>query len=154
VKAAASGCHDRRGGSQSRDDLLPTCAMPTIILSQAWSILEIPHYRLTSAATQLAWSFRALRMRAISQHHTVTVTFTNSHVYTVWTDRNDNSSSDSGEVHTTDLSGAYPGVQLDSTTNPVFNPTGTVTNLPTMTLTNPSGAKTLTMNILGDITIQ
>ena len=117
-------------------------------------IREIPRYRLTSAATQLAWSFRALRMRAISQHHMVTVTFTNSHVYTVWTDRNDNGSSDSGEVQTTDFSGAYPGVQLDSTTNPVFNPTGTVTNLPTITLTNPSGTKTLTMNILGDITIQ
>ena len=117
-------------------------------------IRELPRYRLTSAATQLAWSFRALRMRAISQHHTVTVTFTNSHVYTVWTDRNDNGISDSGEVQTTDFSRAYPGVQLASTTNPVFNPTGTVTNLPTLTLTNPSGAKTLTMNILGDITIQ
>jgi type IV fimbrial biogenesis protein FimT len=115
---------------------------------------EIPRYRLTSAATQLAWSFRALRMRAISQHHTVTVTFTNSHVYTVWTDRNANGINESGEVQTTDLSGAYPGVQLASTANPVFNPTGTVTNLPTLTLTNPSGTKTLTMNILGDITIQ
>ena len=117
-------------------------------------IREIPRYRLTNAATQLAWTFRALRMRAISQHHTVTVTFTNNQVYTVWTDVNDNGSSDSGEVQTTDLSGAYPGVQLNSTTNPVFNPTGTVTNLPTITLTNPSGTKTLTMNILGDITIQ
>jgi len=117
-------------------------------------IREIPRYRLTNAATQLAWTFRALRMRAISQHHTVTVTFTNNQVYTVWTDFNDNGSSDSGEVQTTDLSGAYPGVQLNSTTNPVFNPTGTVTNLPTITLTNPSGTKTLTMNILGDITIQ
>lgn len=117
-------------------------------------IREMPRYRLTSAATQLAWTFRALRMRAISQHHPVTVTFTNNHVYTVWTDRNDNGSSDSGEVQTIDISGAYRGVQLASTTNPIFNPTGTVTNLPTITLTNPSGAKTLTVNILGDITIQ
>jgi type II secretion system protein H len=117
-------------------------------------IREVPRYRLTSAATQLAWTFRALRMRAISQHHPVTVTFTNDHVYTVWTDRNDNGISDSDEVQTTDISGAYRGVQLASTTNPIFNPTGTVTNLPTITLTNPSGAKTLTVNILGDITIQ
>ena len=117
-------------------------------------VREMPRYRLTSAAMQLAWTFRALRMRTISQHHTVTVTFTNNHVYTVWTDRNDNGSIDSGEVQSTDLSGAYPGVQLASNTNPVFNPIGTVTNLPTITLTNPSGAKTLTMNILGDVTIQ
>ena len=115
---------------------------------------EMPHYRLTSAATQLAWTFRALRMRAISQHHPVTVTFTNNHVYTVWTDRNDNGISDSGEVQTIDINGAYPGVQLASTADPTFNSMGTVTNLPTITLTNPTGSKTLTMNILGDVTVQ
>jgi prepilin-type N-terminal cleavage/methylation domain-containing protein len=117
-------------------------------------VREIPRYRLTNAAAQLAWNFRALRLRAISQHHAVMVTFTNNHVYTVWTDRNDNSSIDSGEVQTVDINGAYPGIQLASTTNPTFNATGTVTNLPTITLTNPSGAKTLTMNMLGDVTIQ
>ncbi len=113
----------------------------------------MPRYRLTNAATELAWTFRALRMRAISQHHTVTVTFTNNHVYTVWTDRNDNSISDDGEVQTTDVNVRYPGVQLASTTNPAFQPTGIVTSVPTITLTNASGTKTLTMNLLGDITI-
>ena len=117
-------------------------------------IREIPRYRLTNAASQLAWTFRALRMRAISQHHAVTVTFTNDHVYTVWTDRNGNTSIDSGEVQTVDINKAYPGVQLASTTNPVFNAIGTVKDIPTITLTNPSGAKTLTMNILGNVTIQ
>jgi len=117
-------------------------------------IRQIPRYRLTNAASQLTWTFRGLRMRAISQHHSVTVTFTNNHVYTVWTDLNDNGSSDSGEVQTVDINGAYPGVQLASTATPTFNATGTVTNLPTITLTNPTGSKTLTMNILGDVTIQ
>src|SRR6266849_9649066 len=117
-------------------------------------VREIPRYRLTNAASQLGWTFRGLRMRAISQHHAVTVTFTNTHVYTVWTDRNDNGISDSGEVQTIDINGAYPGVQLASTANPTFNATGTVTNLPTITLTNPTGSKTLTMNILGDVTTQ
>jgi len=117
-------------------------------------IPAMPRYRLTNAATELAWAFRALRMRAISQHHTVTVTFTNNHVYTVWTDLNDNGSTDSGEVQTTDVNVRYPGVQLTSTANPVFQPTGIVTSVPTITLTNASGTKTLTMNLLGDITIQ
>lgn len=117
-------------------------------------VQQIPRYRLTNAASQLAWTFRGLRMRAISQHHMVQVTLTNSHVYTVWTDLNDNGSIDSGEVQTVDINVAYPGVQLASTAAPIFNSTGTVTNLPTITLTNPSGSKTLTMNILGDITIQ
>jgi Tfp pilus assembly protein FimT len=114
----------------------------------------MPRYRLTNAATELAWTLRALRMRAISQHHIVTVTFTNSHVYTVWTDRNDNNLIDSGEEQTTDVNVRYPGVQLASTTTPTFQPTGIVANVPTITLTNASGTKTLTMNLLGDITIQ
>src|ERR687886_1322809 len=66
-------------------------------------VRQIPRYRLTNAASQLAWTFRGLRMRAISQHPAVTVTFTNNHVYTVWTDRNDNNSVDSGEVQTVDI---------------------------------------------------
>ena len=115
---------------------------------------EMPRYRLTNAATELAWTFRALRMRAISQHHKVTVTFTNSHVYTIWTDRNDNNLIDSGEVQTTDVNVRYPSVQLASTADLVFQPTGIVTNGPTITLTNASGTKTLTVNLLGDITIQ
>ena len=114
----------------------------------------MPRYRLTNAATELAWTFRSLRMRAISQHHAVTVTFTNNHVYTVWTDRNDNGNTDNGEEQTTDVNVRYPGVQLASTANPTFQPTGIVTNVPTITLTNASGTKTLTMNLLGDITIQ
>jgi prepilin-type N-terminal cleavage/methylation domain-containing protein len=137
-------------------ELLVTMAVIGIVSSvTAVNVVrEIPRYRLTNAASQLAWTFRALRMRAISQHHAVTVTFANTHVYTVWTDRNTNGSMDSGEVQTVDIHGAYPGVQLASTTNPTFNATGTVTNVPTITLTNPSGTKTLTMNILGDVTIQ
>jgi prepilin-type N-terminal cleavage/methylation domain-containing protein len=107
-------------------------------------VREIPRYRLTNAASQLAWTFRGLRMQAISQHHTVQVTFINDHVYTI----------DSGTVKTVDINVAYPGVRLGSTANPTFNLTGTVTNLPTVTLTNPSGSKTLTMNILGEVTIQ
>lgn len=114
----------------------------------------MPRYRLTNAATELAWTLRSLRMRAISQHHTVRVTFTNNHVYTVWTDRNDNGNTDDGEEQTTDINVRYPSIQLASTTNPTFQPTGIVTNVPTITLTNGSGTKTLTMNLLGDITIQ
>jgi len=107
-------------------------------------IRDMPRHRLTNAASQLAWTFRALRMQAISKNRDVTVTFTSNHVYTI----------DSGEVKTVDLNVAYPGVQLASAAKPVFKSTGTVTNTPTITLTNPTGSNTLTMNILGDITIQ
>jgi prepilin-type N-terminal cleavage/methylation domain-containing protein len=136
-------------------ELMMTVAVIGIVSSVATMnvLQQIPRYRLTNAASQLAWTFRGLRMRAISQHHTVQVTLTNNHVYTVWTDLNNNSIVDSGEVQTVDINVVYPGVQLTSTAAPIFNSTGTVTNLPTITLTNPSGSKTLTMNILGDITL-
>ena len=137
-------------------ELLVTMAIMGMVSSvtAVSMIRELPRYRLTNAASQLAWTFRGLRMRAISQHHAVTVTVTTPHSYTVWTDRNDDGVSNSGEVQTIDFHGAYPGVQLASTANPTFNPTGTVTNLPTLTLTNPSGAKTLTVTLLGEVTIQ
>jgi len=127
-------------------EIMVTLAIIGIISSvtAANVIRDMPRHRLTNAASQLAWTFRALRMQAISKNRDVTVTFTSNHVYTI----------DSGEVKTVDLNVAYPGVQLASTANPVFKSTGTVTNTPTITLTNPTGSKTLTMNILGDITIQ
>src|SRR5919109_4057509 len=67
-------------------------------------VREIPRYRLTNAASQLAWTFRGLRMQAISHHHDVTITFINDHVYTI----------DSGTVKTVDINVAYPGVRLGS----------------------------------------
>jgi len=137
-------------------ELMVTMALIGIVSSVTTvnMVRQIPRYRLTNAASQLSWTFRGLRMRAISQLHAVKVTFTDNHVYTVWTDRNNNGVSDDGEVQTVDINVAYPGIQLASTADPTFNPTGTVANLPTITLTNPSGSKTLTMNILGDVTIQ
>src|SRR5215831_6075419 len=127
-------------------ELMVTVAVIAIVARVAAVnvVREVPRYRLTNAASQLTWTFQALRMRAISQHHPVTVTFTNNHVYTVWTDRNDNGLSDSGEVQTIDIHEAYPGVQFAASADPTFKPAGTVTNPPTITLTNPTGSKTLT----------
>ena len=148
--------HVRHGAGYTLVELLVVMAVMGIVSSVTAVNVgrQLPRYRLTNAASQLAWTFRGLRMRAISQHHTVQVTFTTTHVYTVWTDRNDNGTIESDEVQTVDITMASPSVQLASTAALTFAPTGTVTNPPTITLTNPRGSKTLTMNILGDITIQ
>ena len=90
---------------------------------------QVPLYNLNGTARQLVWNFRALHMQSISQHHTVAVTFTNDHVYTVWVDKNDNSQIESGEVQTKDINPKYRNVRFTSTNNPVFNPTGTVSNV-------------------------
>ena len=114
---------------------------------------QTPLYRLNSATKQMAWNLRALRMQAIKQHHTVTITFTNNHVYTIWTDTNDNTQVDEGEVQTIDINSKYKNFTFTSTNNPVFNTTGTVTNSASITLTNSKNSKTISMNASGNIKI-
>src|SRR6266436_9297748 len=72
-------------------ELMVTVAIVGIVSSVAAPNLfrQMSRYRLNNATTQMVWNLRALRMQAISQHHQVTVTFTDDHVYTIWTDRND-----------------------------------------------------------------
>jgi type II secretory pathway pseudopilin PulG len=112
-----------------------------------------PRYRLNSATQAMVWTLRGLRMQALSQHHTITVTFTNNHVYTIWTDTNDNGQIDTGEVQTIDLNRKYMNIQLTTTANPVFNPTGLVTNTAAITLTNTQSSKTISMTASGRIRI-
>lgn len=114
-------------------------------------LTQLPGYRVQRAAAQLAWNLRALRMRAISQHHAIAVTFTNDHVYTVWTDSNDDGASDAGEVQTIDINATYSGVTMAATNNPVLNATGTVSNPAVITLTGAGIARTISMTIAGGI---
>src|SRR5207244_8457927 len=81
-------------------ELMVTMALIGIVSSVTTvnMVRQIPRYRLTNAASQLSWTFRGLRMRAISQRHTVKVTFIDNHVYTI----------DSGTVQTVDINVAYP----------------------------------------------
>src|SRR5215510_6043857 len=136
-------------------ELLVTIAVIGIVSTVAAMNMtkQVPLYTLNSATKQLVWTLRALRMQAISQHHTVTVTFANDHTYTVWTDKNDNGQINDGEVQTKDINSQYRGVRFVSTNNPVFNPTGTVSNTASITLTNTGGSKIISMNSSGQIKI-
>ena len=134
-------------------ELLITMAVLGIVSSVAAMNMskQVPLYSLNSATKQLVWTLRALRMQAISQNHKVTVTFTDDHTYTVWTDKNDNGQIDIGEVQTKDINPQYRGVRFVSTNNPVFNPTGTVSNSASITLKNSRGSKIISMNASGQI---
>lgn len=116
-------------------------------------IRHMPRQRLHSATAQMVWNLRALRMQAISKNRPVTVTFTNDHVYTIWTDSNGNADTDDGEVQTKDLSVNYSGVTLTSTNTPVFNPTGTVSNPASITFTGSGSSKMISMSAAGEIKI-
>jgi type II secretion system protein H len=135
--------------------LITTAVMGIIATIATLNVMpQMTRQRLTRASTQLVWTLQQQRIRAIKQRQPITLSFPNNHTYTVWTDWNNNSTSDSGEVQTSDLSTAYPGVTLSATANPILQPDGTVTNPLTVTLSNASGTKTVTMNIIGNIVIQ
>lgn len=114
---------------------------------------ELPRYRLNGAVKQMVWHLKALRLRAISHKHTITVTFANDHVYTIWTDSNDNGGVDDGEIQQKDIQADYKEVQFASTNNPTFHPKGTVSNAAAITLTSARGSKVLNMNIVGDVRV-
>jgi type IV fimbrial biogenesis protein FimT len=134
-------------------ELLVTVAIIALVSSVAATnvVRQMPRQRLNSAAKQMAWNLRALRMQAISQNRSVTVTFINEYVYTIWTDSNANGTAETGEVQTKNISSNYSGVTLASTNNPVFNPTGTVSNLASITFTGAGSSKVITMTAAGEI---
>jgi type IV fimbrial biogenesis protein FimT len=129
-------------------ELLVTVAIIGIVSSVAVPnvLRQMSRYRLNNASTQMVWNLRALRMQAISQHHQITVAFPNDndHVYTIQTD--------GGAVQTKDVSSNYSGITLASTNTPVvFNPTGTVNPLASITLTGAGISKTISMTAAGVI---
>lgn len=112
---------------------------------------QMPKIRLNGATKNLAWDLIASRQQAIRKKHQIKVTFTNNHIYNIWVDKDNNGSVDSGEETSKDIHDDYPGVSVAATQNPIFDETGKVINPPTITLTNSSGTKQITISIVGVI---
>jgi prepilin-type N-terminal cleavage/methylation domain-containing protein len=113
-----------------------------------------PRNRLNGATRHLAWNLMAARMQAIRDKHNITVTFTDDHHYVIWTDKNDDDNIDTDEEITKDLHDFYHDVHVSSTTNPTFTPTGSMTNPPSITLTNASGTRSIATSAAGLITFE
>ena len=124
--------------------LLAGLAIPNLIS-------QLPKYRLNGATRQVMSDLMAARMLAVSQKHDVQVAFTNPQEYTIWVDVNDNNIKDSGEEKIKNIQKKYYDVTFTSNNNPKFLPRGTVTNLPTIVLTNTSGSKNVTVSIAGRV---
>jgi type II secretory pathway pseudopilin PulG len=110
-------------------------------------------YRLNGATRQVGWDLMAARMQAIREKHNVRVTFVNDHAYTILNDKDNDGAVDGGEETTKDIQSNYAGVSFTSTNNPTFRSTGSVTNSPTITLTNSSGTKNITISAAGMVTL-
>lgn len=132
--------------------VLAVMAMIAIPAFMSW----MPGMRLNGAARQIMGDLMAARMKAVKQNNRFRVFFNSpgTNQYQILDDDNNNNSADTGEAITTkNIQTEYHDVTLSSTNNPIFSPRGTATNLPTVTLQNSSGSKTVTVSIAGRVKI-
>ncbi len=113
------------------------------------------HRRLNGAARQVMTDLMEARMRAVSQNNRFKVFFLDDHHrYKVLDDANNNNTEDSGETSTTkDIRNEYYDVTFSATADPIFYPRGTAYGT-TVTLTNSSGSKRVSVATAGRVKIQ
>ena len=121
-------------------------------------VSQMPRYRLNGAARQVMGDLMWARMQAVSQNNEFKIFFLSNHEYKILDDDDNDGAVDStpspGEwTKTIDIHDEYHDVTFTSTNNPIFFPRGTATNLPTITLTNSAGSKTITISIAGRVRI-
>ena len=118
----------------------------------------LPGMRLNGAARQVMGDLMAARMNAVKQNNEFKVFFNSpgANQYQILDDDDNDGTADTGEAITTpakNIQDNYPDVTVSSTNNPIFFPRGTATGLPTVTLQNSSGTKTVTVSIAGRVKI-
>jgi type II secretion system protein H len=114
--------------------------------------------RVSGAANQLFTDFMSARMQAIGQNNNVIVQLTSSTGYTIIRDLNGNGAVDAGETGPAkSISSDYYDVTFTSSTpstDPVFYPNGTLKpGLGTITVSNSSATKTITISTAGRIKV-
>jgi type IV fimbrial biogenesis protein FimT len=128
--------------------ILATIAVPNILG-------EMPKFRLNGATRQIVGDLMSARMKAVSHNTKVKIFFTGDKQYKICDDANSDGTVDDceGDSRIIDIQSNYKGVTLSSNNNPIFNPQGTVSNLPTISLQSSSGTKSITIAITGRVQI-
>ncbi len=110
--------------------------------------------RVNGAARQIMSELMEARMKAATENNRFKIFFLDdNHSYKTLDDTNNNNSEDSGETSSTrDIQSNYPGVTLSSTTDPIFYPNGTAYGT-TVTITNSSGYRTVSVSTAGRVKI-
>jgi type IV fimbrial biogenesis protein FimT len=136
-------------------ELFITMAIIGVLAAVAtpYFISQMPRYRLNGAARMVMGDLMLARMKAVSENNRYRVYFLSN--YYMILDDNDNSNGvtagDTWQYRY--LQDDYRDVTISHTNNPVFLPRGTATYLPTITLTNSSGTKTITISIAGRVQV-
>ncbi len=127
--------------------ILAAIAVPTIMA-------QMPRYRLNGAARQVMSDLVAAKMKAVSQNNKFKVFFLDNHRYMILDDDDNDGTADTGEsTETKDIQADYQDLTFSSTNNPIFQPNGTASNLATITLTNSSGSKAVSISSAGRVKI-
>jgi type IV fimbrial biogenesis protein FimT len=116
-----------------------------------------PGMRLNGGARTVLGKLMWARSQAVEENASYVVTFPSNHTIQIFNDTNGNGSVDVGEwTETIDLQTDYPDVAFTvsgSSSTPTFNGRGTANSDTTVTITNSSGAKTVTVSPTGNVKI-
>ena len=113
-----------------------------------------PSIRLNGAARQLMGDLMWARMQAISQNNEFRIIYKDNRRYTILDDDNNDGVNTAGEaIIVKDIQNKYYDVIYSSsnTNDLIFFPRGNATNLTTITLTNISGTKKVSVSITGRV---
>jgi len=114
----------------------------------------LPGMRLNGASRMVAGDLMAARMKAVKLNHKTKVFFDDAYQYRICDDADNNGTVDDGEgdVVSKNIQTEYDGVTLTKTADPVFQPRGNSSGT-TVTLTNSSGSKNVSVAFTGRVKI-
>jgi type IV fimbrial biogenesis protein FimT len=115
-----------------------------------------PSMRLNGAAREVLGRLMWARANAVQNNNTSVVTFLNDHSFQIFNDANSNGSADANETITINLQTDYSDVTFTvsgSSSTPTFNGRGTASTDTTVTISNPSGSKTVAVSPTGNVKI-
>ena len=136
--------------------------MATLALFSIVAAIAVPSYlsmqpglRLNGGAREVLGKLMWARSKAVGQNSTYAVTFPTSTSLQIFNDTNGNGSADAGEwSQTIDLQTDYSGITLSrSGSDPTFNGRGTAAGSTTITVSNGSSSKTVTVSATGNVKI-
>ena len=123
-------------------------------LSGIWLSSQLPQYRLNGAVRQIRADLQAAKAQAVRQGNEVRIFFTDPQHYDILDDDNNDGNADPGEaVETRSIQEEFAGVVIESNRNPIFNPRGTASSFGTITVSNASGEKAITISITGRVKV-
>ena len=116
-----------------------------------------PGMRLKGAAREVYSQLMWTRAQAVEENTIYSVAFPNNHTLTIINDTNGNGVADMFEVtETVDIQSFYPDVTFvvgGSDTTPNFNGRGTTSGQTTVTVSNSSGSRVVTVTATGNVKI-